>query len=113
VSETHAAELLDACSAFVFCAREDFGIAPIEANAHGAPVVALRAGGVLETMVENETAVFFDKTTVESLSQAIRTALARNWDVDVLKGNAARFSAARFRQGFADVVTDALSGTHW
>src|SRR2546422_8460390 len=39
VSETEASQLLDTCAAFLFCAEEDFGIAPLEANAHVTPVV--------------------------------------------------------------------------
>ena len=97
VADDEAAGLLERCAAFVFCAEEDFGIAPVEANAHGAPVVALRAGGVIESMREGATAVFFDEPTENSLAEAIRRALGRSWDPQVLRANAARFSPERFR----------------
>ena len=60
-----------ACSAYVVPGVEDFGIAPVEAMAAGKPVIAFRAGGATETVVEGVTGVFFDEATVESLASAI------------------------------------------
>jgi glycosyltransferase involved in cell wall biosynthesis len=113
VSEAEAGRLLDTCSAFVFCAEEDFGIAPIEANAHCAPVVALRAGGVAETIKDGETGVLFDQPTLESFSRAVEKALTMSWDERLLKANAERFSPGEFRQGIRRVVDDALRGVNW
>lgn len=113
VSEEEAADLFENCAAFVFCAVEDFGIAPVEANAHGAPVVAYRGGGVLETMVEGATAEFFDEPTAESLATALRRALGRSWDGTLLKKNVERFSAQRFRSEFARTVAAVLAGEKW
>jgi len=113
VTDAEAAELLDTCAALVFCATEDFGIVPLEANAHGAPVVALRAGGVVDTLSEGQTATFFDEPTVDSLCSAIQRTLARSWDDQVLRANAQRFNAARFREGFGAALLDALHGMHW
>jgi glycosyltransferase involved in cell wall biosynthesis len=60
------------CRGFVLTAKEDFGIAPVEAMAAGRPVVAYGAGGVLETVIEGETGVFFDEQTPESLIEGVR-----------------------------------------
>ena len=113
VSEKDGAELLDTCAAFVFCGEEDFGIGPVEANAHGAPVVAFRGGGVLETMIEGVTATFFDQATPESLAAAVRNALEKSWDVTALQTNALRFTPARFRAGFSEAIAAALEGETW
>lgn len=113
VTEEEAGELLGTCAAFVFCAEEDFGIAPLEANAHGAPVVAYRGGAILETMVEGVTAEFFSSPTPEALADAVRHTLRRPWDRAVLRQNARRFSADRFRREFAQAVESALSGETW
>jgi len=113
VSESEAGHLLDRCRAFVFCAEDDFGIAPLEANAHGAPVVALAAGATLETMREGETAMLFPEASEEALSTAVGRALTREWDDALLRANAARFSPARFRAEFAAATIDALSGKQW
>lgn len=113
VTDREAAELLDTCAAFVFCGEEDFGIAPVEANAHGAPVVALRAGGISESMCDGETAILFDHPSEDSLCDAVRRALGRSWDDDVLRANAARFSPERFRDEFANMISDVLDGASW
>ncbi len=57
--------------ALIFPGIEDFGIVPVEAQSFGCPVIAYRKGGVLETVVENKTGVFFDFQTPVSLLKAI------------------------------------------
>ncbi|MDR2865383.1 MAG: glycosyltransferase [Spirochaetaceae bacterium] len=57
--------------ALLFPGIEDMGLVPIEANAAGCPVIAYRKGGVLDTIKENSTGIFFDRQTSESLSAAI------------------------------------------
>ena len=99
VSEVEAARLMEACAAFVFCAEEDFGIAPVEANAHGAPVVAYGRGGAQETMQDGTTAILFREQSVASLRDAIARCLARSWDPGVIRDNAARFAPEHFRDG--------------
>jgi glycosyltransferase involved in cell wall biosynthesis len=108
VSEQRAGELLEECSLFLFSAEEDFGIAPIEANAHGAPVVAYGAGGVVETLVEGETAEFFAHQTVPALTEAIRRATDRSWDEERIRDNARRFAPAEFRRAFRRTVASIL-----
>jgi glycosyltransferase involved in cell wall biosynthesis len=56
--------------AMIFPGVEDFGITPLESMASGTPVIAYRAGGVLETLNEN-VAVFFDEASSESLIEAV------------------------------------------
>ena len=58
--------------AFVFAAEEDFGIAPVEAQACGTPVIAFGKGGVTETVIDGETGVFYGEQTVESLQAGVR-----------------------------------------
>lgn len=65
-------EYVARCRGFVLTAKEDFGIAPVEAMAAGRPVVAYRAGGALETVIEGVTGVFFDEQTPESLVEGIQ-----------------------------------------
>lgn len=108
VSEAEAARLLSTCSAFVFCAEEDFGIAPLEANAHGAPVVALRRGGVTETIPDGIAGTFYDEETPEAVAAAVRRCLERSWDEKALRANAARFAPERFRQELAAAADELL-----
>lgn len=109
VSDADAADLMERCRLFVFCAEEDFGIAPLEANAHGAPVVAFRGGALSETMVEGESAILFDAQTTESLVAGLTTALGHAWNDAAIRRNAARFNADRFRSEFRAVVEGVLA----
>lgn len=108
VSEAEAAKLYSTCAAFVFCADEDFGIAPVEANAHGAPVVGFGRGGLLETMREGVTAELFAQQTVDSLTDAIGRALDRSWDAAQLRANAERFAPENFRAGLVRSIETAF-----
>jgi glycosyltransferase involved in cell wall biosynthesis len=108
VSEQEAGELLEGCRAFLFCAEEDYGIAPIEANAHGAPVVGFGRGGLLETMVPGRTAELFDAQSVEAVAAALSRALRREWDDAVLRANAARFGPEAWRARVAASCQAAL-----
>lgn len=110
VSESEAASLLANCSAFAFAGEEDFGIALVEANAHGRPVVCYARGGAVETMVDGETAVMFHRQDVESIAAAVKQCLARSWDPEVLRRNAARFSPKRFRAEFRAAVESVIRG---
>lgn len=92
--------------AVLFPGEEDFGIVPLEAMAAGRPVIAYRKGGALETVIENETGVFFDKQEVSSLEMTLRQFNPSRFDPAALRRQAERFSrercAAAFRQTFID-----------
>ncbi|WP_348814137.1 glycosyltransferase, partial [Flavobacterium maritimum] len=62
--------LMQKAKAFVFAAEEDFGIIPVEAQACGTPVIALKKGGTLETVLEKETGIFFEEQTAEKIKEA-------------------------------------------
>ena len=91
-----------------FCAEEDFGIAPVEANAHGAPVVAFRAGGVRESQVAGQTAEFFDRQSSEDVAAAIERALNRTWNEAAIRRNALRFAPEEFRRRFRAQIIKAV-----
>lgn len=83
VSRSEVIEALASARALVFPGVEDFGITPLEALAAATPVIAFKAGGVLETLTEDDT-VFFDEPTVASLKSAIlqfeKSDLKPSWD---------------------------------
>ena len=91
-------DLMQRCKGFVFPGEEDFGITPVEAMSAGSPVVALRAGGALDTVADRQTGIFFDRSEPEALCEAIEEADAANWDREVLYRQADRFSAELFRE---------------
>jgi len=101
VTEAEAASLLSRCRLFLFCGEEDFGITPLEANAHGAPVVYLQRGGASETMRPRVTGIPFDDPTPDAIMRAVRTALETDWSEDRIRANAAEYSPLRFQEGIA------------
>lgn len=89
---------------FMFGGEEDFGIILLEAQACGTPIIAYGRGGALETVVENETGLFFDEQTPEAIQQAVAEFEMRDWDAPKCRKNAERFSAQSFRENFQDFV---------
>jgi glycosyltransferase involved in cell wall biosynthesis len=75
---------------------EDFGLTVIEAAAWGVPAVALRAGGYLDTVVEGQTGVFFDKADPESIADAVERAYLGEWNREAVREHAEKFSEANF-----------------
>lgn len=95
---------LQRAKAFVFGGEEDFGIILLEAQACGTPVIAYGRGGALETVVENETGLFFDEQSVESVKEAVAEFETRTWDAHTCRKHAERFSAQHFRESFEHFV---------
>ena len=107
IDDGEVAARLASCRALVVTATEEFGIAAIEAQAAGRPVIALRAGGVRETLVEGVTGAFFDEPDPDALAAAVLAFDDRAVDPQACVANAERFGVARFAEGIADVVADA------
>jgi glycosyltransferase involved in cell wall biosynthesis len=103
-SDARVRELMAACRAFLFPGLEDFGIAPVEAQAAGRPVVAYAGGGALDTVRDGETGVLFGEQTVPALVEAVRRADDMAWSSSAIRAHAERFSAARFRRELGDYV---------
>ncbi len=97
-------ENLRRCRAFIFAAREDFGIMPVEAQACGTPVIAFGEGGATDTVQGqgslNPTGIFFKSQTVEALRTAVLEFENQNIDSQDCRKNAERFSNQRFREEF-------------
>ncbi len=105
-SDETVADLLGKARAFVCTAEEDFGIAIVEAQAAGCPVLAYGAGGAKETVIENVTGLFFEEQGVESLVEAVERFEKRIDDFSVapIVRNAQQFNKPRFIQEFKDFV---------
>jgi len=94
------------CRAFLHPAEEDFGIAAVEAQAAGRPVIAYAGGGALETVVEGVTGTFFREATATSLAAALAGFDPARYHPDDARANAARFAPDRFRADLAAAVAD-------
>jgi glycosyltransferase involved in cell wall biosynthesis len=111
VSDAEAAGILSRARALVVTATEEFGIAAVEAQAAGRPVIALNEGGVRETVVEGVTGTFFHRPEPASLAEAVRSFDAVAVDPRACVDNAQRFDSAQFRRGLKAVVDQVLDGS--
>jgi glycosyltransferase involved in cell wall biosynthesis len=99
-------EYMEKAKAFVFAAEEDFGIAAVEAQSCGTPVIAFGKGGLLETVKENETGLFFYKQSVEAIIEAVASFEKQQFDHTAIRKHAEQFSAERFKQEIVKFVSD-------
>lgn len=100
--------MLQKARAFLFAAVEDFGILPVEAQACGTPVIAYGRGGVLETVVEGKTGLFYSEQTPEALTKAVQK-FEKDQDKFVpqeIHAHVKPFSTARFQQEFKALVEE-------
>ena len=84
------------CRALLFTSGDDFAIAPLKVNAAGRPVIAFKAGGALETVLEGVTGLFFDQPTPSSLIAAIEELESRDWSQRLLRRHAEKHDRKMF-----------------
>ena len=102
-------KLMREARAFIFAAEEDFGIAPIEAQGEGTPVIALGRGGARETIITTgatPTGLFFPRPEPAEIVGAVTDFLrtAKSYSAFQCWRNAVRFSEGRFISAFTDHV---------
>ena len=95
------ADLLNRARAFIYMAVEDFGIAMVEAQAAGCPVIAYGKGGAVEILKDGETGLLFQDQSSRSLSEAVLQSRTMKLNSQASKENAARFSSKRFHEEFS------------
>jgi len=108
VTHRELIDIMGRARGLVHAAEEDFGIALVEAQAAGCPVVAYAGGAAPELVKEGHTGVLFRSQTPEAVREAIETleGLPRLRDADLRK-HAERFSTERFEAEFQRVVEQA------
>ncbi len=110
VSEEDLASLYAGCAALLQCGEEDFGMAALEAQACGRPVIAYGAAGALETVVDGQTGVYFADQSVHGLLEALRTFDPTAYDPAVVRAHAQRFDESQFRTRMLRVIQSAGAG---
>jgi glycosyltransferase involved in cell wall biosynthesis len=109
VPDVRVAELMQGAKALVVPAAEEFGIAAVEAQAAGRPVIALAEGGACETVLEGETGAFYERSDPSALAEAVTAFDPLDIDPAACVEQARTFDAARFREGLRRIVGDALA----
>lgn len=104
VSDDQLRELMSRAKAYVMPGEEDFGIAAVEANACGRPVIAYGAGGALDSQVNGVTAVLFEQQTVESLCGAVERADRVRFRPGEIRAHALGFDAEAFAASMRQAV---------
>jgi len=100
------------CKALLFPGEEDFGIAPLEVNAAGRPVVAYRGAGATETIREGLNGVFFDAPSAQALMNAIERFESVEWDQQAIRRHAEQYDLAVFQQRILAAVADFRPAPH-
>ena len=105
-SDETVAQLVSQARGFVCAAEEDFGIAIVEAQAAGCPVITYKAGGALETVIDGVTGLFFEEQSVASLSDAIQRFNESGFCFHRgdMTDNAQRFSKQHFTKSFQEFI---------
>ncbi len=110
ITEDQKTDLYKRCRAVICAVRdEDFGMAPLEPMLFGKPVIALKQGGYLETVVDGVCGVFFEEITEESLGNGIRRFESMRFDSNAIRQHALKFSKDRFKSEFETFVSQKLA----
>jgi glycosyltransferase involved in cell wall biosynthesis len=104
VEDAQLASIYARAAALVVPKVEEFGIAAVEAQAAGRPVLAADAGGVRETVIPGETGILVPPGDVDAFAQAMRDVDFTRFSIESIVANSARFSTAVFQRRLAEEV---------
>ena len=106
VDDARRADLTAHCRAFVFPGLEDFGIAPVQAQAAGRPVIAFAGGGALDTVMDGATGLLFRQPTASSLADAVRRFDETRFNPTTIREFALRFDTQVFERKLHAFIED-------
>ena len=97
-------DYLQNAKAFIQMGVEGFGIAAIEAQSCGTPVIAYKAGGIVETVVENKSGLFFAEQNIEALNLCLDKFENINWNYSEIHEHAQQFSEKKFNENILHFI---------
>jgi glycosyltransferase involved in cell wall biosynthesis len=103
-------DLMNRARAFVHMAAEDFGIAMVEAQAAGCPVIAYGRGGAAEIVRDGETGLLYREQSARSMMEAVSQfeKRAKSFHPEAARKNSIRFSRSRFQSEFTEYMKSVL-----
>lgn len=104
VTDEEMPSVMASAKAFIFAAHEDFGITPVEAMACGTPVIAYKAGGALDYVVEGKTGSFFIEQSPNAIAAAIKKFSRQSFSGSETKKHAQQFSTEHFKAKMAKTL---------
>jgi glycosyltransferase involved in cell wall biosynthesis len=108
VSDDKLRALMQSARALLFPQKEDFGMALLEVNACGRPVIAYGAGGALETVLDGRTGVLFSEQSVKGVMDGIEAFERQEFDPAAIRQHAERYSKDRFIATMQTLVSEAF-----
>lgn len=108
IDDAEVQRLTARCRAAVFMSEDDFGIAQVEVQAAGRPVIALARGGVLDSVRPDETGVWVHDQSVAALIEAVQRFESLRFDQERLVAHASSFSESRFRREMQQLIDETI-----
>ena len=108
ISKEELRNLYASAKALIFPGIEDFGIVPVEAQAAGCPVIAIEAGGTLETVVPDKTGVFIKNQSAIEILNAIEELTSNKYEAVFMQQHAQFFETSNFCKRISDIVNTAV-----
>lgn len=106
VSEEEKSKLYSHCQAYINPQKEDFGITVVEAMASGRPVIALRKGGAVETVIEGKTGIFIEDDSAEAIAAAVEKFSTKEFNPQEIREHASQFSVAGFKKEIKNYIEE-------
>lgn len=104
-SDKDVANFLAGAEAYIFPTNaEDFGIAPVEALASGAPVIAYKKGGPIDYIKPGINGEFFDELNVASIVNTLKKFRPGDYKTAAIRSSSSRFSVAQFHRDLANFL---------
>lgn len=97
-------EYVKKAKASVYVGIEDFGIAAVESQSCGTPVIAYKVGGTGETIIHHKTGYLYENQTVDDIVNALEEFEKLNLNYDDIFSHAQKFSTEKFHEGFLKII---------
>ena len=110
LTDTEVLRYYQNCRALIFPGEEDLGLVSLEAQASGRPVIAYKAGGVLETVIEGKTGEFFYPQKPRALIKAVLSFDEKKYSLENCRKNAVKFNQKSFKKRFSGIIKEIWLG---